>query len=385
MRILFISHDASRTGAPIVLLNLINWINKNTSKEIIILLKDTGPLLKEFQKIAPTFIWNHPRNNFTKFKLINKLFNLFSNCDFDLNQIKILKLIKKKNIDIVYSNTVASHDLVKLLKNEIDIPTISHIHEMKYSIESFYSYSVQTNIINTIDKFITVSKLADSHFKQLTNSNINTDIINGFVDMSMFKNPTINKEEFSKELGLVDNFIVGACGVGSFRKGIDIFIELSRVFQKKHAGLPIKFLWVGNVSEEIILGYKYDNELLGVVENIIFCGVQKYPQNYFNLFDVFALTSREDPFPLVAIEAASLGKPIICFENASGIPELMDGKGGFVVPYMNIDEMMNKIIKLYENKEMYGIFSNEIKERSLKYDVNIIAPKINALIDQILV
>ena len=361
-KILFISHDASRTGAPIVLLNLINWINKNTSKEIIILLKDTGPLLKEFQKIAPTFIWNHPRNNFTKFKLINKLFNLFSNCDFDLNQIKILKLIKKKNIDIVYSNTVASHDLVKLLKNEIDIPTISHIHEMKYSIESFYSYSVQTNIINTIDKFITVSKLADSHFKQLTNSNINTDIINEFVDMSMFKNPTINKEEFSKELGLVDNFIVGACGVGSFRKGIDIFIELSRVFQKKHA-----------------------NELLGVVENIIFCGVQKYPQNYFNLFDVFALTSREDPFPLVAIEAASLGKPIICFENASGIPELMDGKGGFVVPYMNIDEMMNKIIKLYENKEMYGIFSNEIKERSLKYDVNIIAPKINALIDQILV
>ena len=97
------------------------------------------------------------------------------------------------------------------------------------------------------------------------------------------------------------------------------------------------------------------------------------------------MTSREDPFPLVAIEAASLGKPIICFENASGIPELMDGKGGFVVPYMNIDEMMNKIIKLYENKEMYGIFSNEIKERSLKYDVNIIAPKINALIDQILV
>ena len=77
MRILFISHDASRTGAPIVLLNLINWINKNTSKEIIILLKDTGPLLKEFQKIAPTFIWNHPRNNFTKFKLINKLFNFF--------------------------------------------------------------------------------------------------------------------------------------------------------------------------------------------------------------------------------------------------------------------------------------------------------------------
>jgi glycosyltransferase involved in cell wall biosynthesis len=384
MKILFISHDASRTGAPIVLLNLINWINKNTAKEITILLKDSGDLLEEFQKIAPTFIWNHPRNAFTKFKIINKFFNKFFNTDYDLNQYKILKLIKKKNIDIVYSNTVASHDLAILLKNEIDIPTISHIHEMKYSIELLYSSSLQTNIINSIDKFITVSKLSDSHFKQLTNSNIHTHIINEFIDISMFKKPTINKKEFSKELGLFDNFVVGGCGVASFRKGIDLFIELSRIFQKKHAALPIKFLWVGNVSEEIILGYKYDNEMLGVVENIIFCGVQKEPQNYFNLFDVFALTSREDPFPLVAIEAASLGKPIICFENASGIPELMDGKGGFVVPYMNIDEMMNKIITLYKNKEMYEILSNDIKERSLGYDVNIIAPKINELIDQTL-
>jgi len=39
--------------------------------------------------------------------------------------------------------------------------------------------------------------------------------------------------------------------------------------------------------------------------------------------NAFALTSREDPYPTVAIEALAAGLPVVAFENSGGIPELL--------------------------------------------------------------
>jgi glycosyltransferase involved in cell wall biosynthesis len=62
------------------------------------------------------------------------------------------------------------------------------------------------------------------------------------------------------------------------------------------------------------------------------------------------LTSREDPFPLVCIETANLSKPIICFEKASGTTEIVSQGGGFIVPYLDVEAMAEKIILYYEDE-----------------------------------
>ncbi len=51
-KVLFISHDASRTGAPIVLLNLLKWFKTNTDIPFQILLKKGGVLEPDFKAIA---------------------------------------------------------------------------------------------------------------------------------------------------------------------------------------------------------------------------------------------------------------------------------------------------------------------------------------------
>ena len=54
--ILFISNEASRTGAPILLLHLIRWILENTSIRCSVLLGHGGPIEDDFRKLVPT--WN---------------------------------------------------------------------------------------------------------------------------------------------------------------------------------------------------------------------------------------------------------------------------------------------------------------------------------------
>ena len=87
----------------------------------------------------------------------------------------------------------------------------------------------------------------------------------------------------------------------------------------------------------------HDHRRLHQKERVIFTGFVKDPQNYFATFDLFALTSREDPFPLVALEAASLGKPVICFENAGGMPEFIETDAGSIVPYGDVEAFSERI------------------------------------------
>ena len=100
------------------------------------------------------------------------------------------------------------------------------------------------------------------------------------------------------------------------------------------------------------------------------------PENYFKNFDVFLLTSREDPFPLVAIEVGKSGIPIICFENATGTSEILINGGGFIVPYIDIVSIAEKLILYYNdealrkrdgelNKVNFSIFTPEIMGKKL--------------------
>ena len=60
-KMIVLGHDASRTGAPIFLLHLTEWLKRHGAIDFEIILKQGGPLLAEFQKIAPTTVLAHTR------------------------------------------------------------------------------------------------------------------------------------------------------------------------------------------------------------------------------------------------------------------------------------------------------------------------------------
>ena len=59
-KILFISHAASRTGAPILLLQFLKWLKANSDVEFNILVSVPGPLLPEFEALAETYVMYQP-------------------------------------------------------------------------------------------------------------------------------------------------------------------------------------------------------------------------------------------------------------------------------------------------------------------------------------
>ena len=58
--ILFLNHSASRNGASLLLLHLLQWLRANTDFRLEVLSDGGGPLIDEFRAVAPTQVWRNP-------------------------------------------------------------------------------------------------------------------------------------------------------------------------------------------------------------------------------------------------------------------------------------------------------------------------------------
>ena len=91
-----------------------------------------------------------------------------------------------------------------------------------------------------------------------------------------------------------------------------------------------------------------------------------------NCCDVFLVSSREDPFPLVVLEAALCGKPILGFKNTGGVDEFIDDSCGIKVDYLNVFEMSKQITTLNsQNIKNLGEKSRDKVLRKYNFEVSI--------------
>jgi glycosyltransferase involved in cell wall biosynthesis len=161
-----------------------------------------------------------------------------------------------------------------------------------------------------------------------------------------------------------------------WRKGHDVFIQVARYIKENHTETQIQFVWVGKISpaEQVIV--HEDLLKLGLVDSVHFVGQQENPHPYFEDFDLFLMTSREDPFPLVCIEVGMMGKPIVCFDKATGTQEVIEKGGGRVVPYLNVEKMAAAVVDYYEDRELLKTDGLEAQELFSKFTPEIQCPQI---------
>ena len=179
--------------------------------------------------------------------------------------------------------------------------------------------------------------------------------------------------------------MVGACGMISWRKGTDLFVQLARRVLAATAK-PVMFVWLGGpLDQGEYQNLRYDARVMGIDDRLVFPGAVDSPLPYFNQFDVFVLPSREDPFPLVMMEAASLGKPLVCFAHAGSAPELVESDAGMVVPYMDLDAMAAAVLKLMDDPELRATLGEGARRKILeRHDLAVGAEHIARIIRGVL-
>jgi glycosyltransferase involved in cell wall biosynthesis len=372
MKILFISHEASRTGAPIVLLQFLKWMKKHHPEFLIgVLLIRSGVLERDFEDVSDKIYFIKSSTNKTLFSRLKSKFEFQ-----DTNHRKLLNSINKEDYDIIYANTVVSIDIAVKLKiaSKLRSQLLVHVHELYVGLRKYVPEPAK--ITPYIDYIIGAS---DQVVKNVKNSwSIDNNKISRVYEFSSINDKLINKENNTKP------FLVGASGTVFWRKGYDFFIQVARYIFDNYENLEIEFNWIGNISKNEQLIIEADLQKLELENKVKFLGAFENPSHKFNEFDIFLMTSKEDPFPLVCIEVGMLGKPIICFDKATGIQEVLKDGGGVIVPYLNIEAMAEAVVKYYRNKVLYEKDSSIIKSIFSRFSPENICPEIYSILQNLL-
>lgn len=222
--------------------------------------------------------------------------------------------------DLWYINTIAMPDYARLAV-KLGVPYAVHVHELpqEYDFQSYddFQFMLDNAIVRLCASETVVDNLADMGYEAV--------VMHGLINVENIKVKQ-DRMELRRELGIPkDAFVWLMSGAWSPRKGFDIMPQLL-----KHLPKDTYFIWMGTARKT---AYTYYTERYVKThhQNVIFLTEQADRYfDYFNCCDGFALTSREDSYPIVMREAAILGKPIVGF-NSGGIVEFVkEGMGEFV-------------------------------------------------------
>ena len=104
--------------------------------------------------------------------------------------------------------------------------------------------------------------------------------------------------------------------------------------------------------------------------NVHFVGVKPDPLPWYGLADVLALTSREDPFPLVCLEHAAMGHPIVTYRNG-GIVELLEAAGPEaalgVVDHLDVGAMADRVVDYLASSALRRTAGEQLRDRVLSH------------------
>lgn len=161
-------------------------------------------------------------------------------------------------------------------------------------------------------------------------------VINNGIDLNVFK-PV--KSNFRLKYNILEKYIVLGVAFGfDYRKGVDVFVELSQLLPKIYKIVIVGSLGTGIKLPKSILHIPNTSNRLELAE-------------IYSSADVFFNPTREENYPTVNMEALACGCPVVTF-NTGGSPEIIDKKTGIVVPVDDVEASLKAIEDVCEKKKI---------------------------------
>ena len=176
-----------------------------------------------------------------------------------------------------------------------------------------------------------------------------------------------NRRSVIAEFGLAEDVkIIGTLARVAPQKD---FFTLARAVQKLVEVEPkIKVVVVGSISRQIGDKQHYAEVLrllreLNIEDRFIFTDFRRDTTRFLQAFDVFALSTHIEGFPLVNLEAMAQAVPIVA-TNVGGVSEaIIDNQTGLLCEHENVDDLAGKLRRLLFDQS----FSRQIAVAGYEY------------------
>ena len=332
-RIVVVSHDAHPHGAQILCLNFARYFKEQFHFEVEMIVLNEGRLIPKFREYANVHMLN-------------------LSCAGAANIDGLLSRLRSKGAEVAIVNTTVSGMLIPHLKRH-GYSVVSLVHEMPNILKSYRLQDAAEQIAAQADKVLFPARQVQEGFEAFVGRTLPQAIIRPQgLYMRGLLHEGADKEavriSVRKQLGLsADAKLVMCVGYADHRKGFDLFVKAClRVFQQ----FPDSWaLWVGHLDEKFVEQSLQPAVQAGLRSRFLFTGLVERPQEYYLAADVYALTSREDPFPSVVMEALDALTPVVAFKGCGGFENLLERDCGLLVPAEDHASFADALITLLQD------------------------------------
>lgn len=291
----------------------------------------TRKLIRDLKKFKPDIIHLHNLHNFS------------------VNLPLLFNYIKKARIKVIWTLhdcwaftghcphfTVAGCDKWKTGCNkcsQLAFYPKSYVDTSKlmYSLKKKWFTGIENMTIVTPSKWL-ADIVAESFLGKYS-----VVVINNGINLEIFK-ATENNCRHKYGIPEERTILLGVSLGWSERKGLDVFIELSkRLDDEKY---------------QIVLVGTNDRTDESLPDSIISIHQTSNPQELAEIYsvaDLFVNPTREETYPTVNMESIACGTPVLTFRTG-GSPEILDNTTGSVVECDDIDSMINEINRICNDK-----------------------------------
>jgi len=239
---------------------------------------------------------------------------------------------------------------------------------------------VITFSINESDAVTVVSQsLKDDTYKHFKIEN-GIEVIHNFIGADSYCNEQ-SAEDLERKLEVAPNGEKVISHVSNFRK-VKRVEDVVKIFKKIQEKIPSKLLLAGDGPER----FKIEQlcKELQVCDHVEMVGNVPTASEILCLSDLFILPSESESFGLAALEALASSVPVIS-TNTGGLPEVnLNGYSGFLSDVGDIDEMAKNALTILESEENLMKFRRQAYEHSLKFSIDKILPKYEAIYEKVL-
>jgi len=325
-RVLLIGHDAFPSGAQTNMLNMARTLKRLVDIDVTLMLIDGGELLPEYEKVATTHV-------------IGKADDWRAGLQGLLRRYAALGARK------AICNTVLTGDVCEVIKGE-GYKVVGLLHELPTLIEAYGLQAQCWRFADKTDAIVAASKVVADEFAHRYWPDPRKVLIapQGIAFSHYHADRDRWRARMREELSLpAQCSIVLGCGYGDTRKGIDLFVQMAGEVARNANPGSVAFVWVGALDNTLMPYVSADVQRLGIGDLFRVTGRTKDPARYFIAGDVFALTSREDPFPSVVMEAFDARMPVVAFEGGGGYVDIVGPQTGALVPYLDVAAMAQRV------------------------------------------
>jgi len=360
LRVLTVLHELSLTGAPKIGIDACEAMRGEVDTFFLAL--GDGPLEERCQKIGTLCIipgyhqYLMKQRGIVSRTALGRVVHGAQKIRAKAFFSKLQERINAWQPDVIYVNSVVSLNLFEIMDLPA-VPLLLHVHELDVAIR--LGIGDDNPLLTTKpDKYLAVAEpvkrlLIDRFGIEGTR----ISLVHEFVPDADIQSPLPVPVERVDQ-----RFVVGGAGYPGWRKGTTLWLQMAVELKKIMGENQVRFVWVGVREGYESTFFREEARKFKIDKLIEFVPVTKTPLPYYAGFDVFAMTSLEDPCPLVVLENMMLEKPVFCFAGSGGTPEEI-GSTGIVIEDFDPRAMASSIADIASQPERRRVLGIAARER----------------------